>query len=84
VVQRGVDRTETVRSVRRNPRGEAIQDGGVSSLEASLDLFNLLNANHVRLQTEALGSTWGPADPHPDAAHHPLRRDRTVLTPQFS
>ena len=32
---------------------------GPASLEGSVDLFNLLNENHVLGQNEALGSTWG-------------------------
>jgi hypothetical protein len=30
-----------------------------ATLEGTLDLFNLLNANHVLLQTEQIGTTWG-------------------------
>ena len=51
-----------------------------SSLDATVECFNILNANHVLLQTEQIGSTLGPADPYPDAADHPLRRHRAVLT----
>lgn len=57
VVQRGEDRTETVtkfldlRASRRFRIGPA-------SLEGSVDVFNVLNANHVLGQNEALGSTW--------------------------
>ncbi|MEZ5283646.1 MAG: hypothetical protein R2712_02325 [Vicinamibacterales bacterium] len=29
-----------------------------SSVEASVDMFNILNANHVLGQNTALGSTW--------------------------
>jgi len=32
---------------------------GMSRLEGSLDVFNLLNANHVLLMNEAIGSTLG-------------------------
>ena len=32
---------------------------GNASVEPVLDLFNILNANHVLLQTEQVGSAWG-------------------------
>ena len=32
---------------------------GASRLEATVDIFNMLNANHVQGQTEAIGSTIG-------------------------
>jgi hypothetical protein len=32
---------------------------GIANLEGSLDVFNLLNANHVLLQNEGIGTTWG-------------------------
>ena len=32
---------------------------GIANLELSLDLFNVMNANHVLLQNEALGTTLG-------------------------
>jgi hypothetical protein len=32
---------------------------GTSTIEPTLDLFIVLNANHVLLQTEQIGSTWG-------------------------
>src|SRR5690606_18345129 len=57
VVQRGTDRTETVSKfldLRFSKRFQA----GPGNLEATIDLFNLLNANHVLLQTTALGSSW--------------------------
>ena len=56
--ERGEDRAETVnkfvdvRFAKRFPLG-------ASRLEGSLDVFNLLNANHVQLQNEAIGTTWG-------------------------
>lgn len=58
VQPRGVDRTETVskfldlRFAKRFPVGR-------SGLEGSVDVFNLLNANHVLAQNEAIGSTLG-------------------------
>jgi hypothetical protein len=58
VQPRGEDRAETVskfvdiRFAKRFPLG-------TSRLEATLDIFNLLNANHVQLQTEAIGSAIG-------------------------
>ncbi|MGE0043990.1 MAG: carboxypeptidase regulatory-like domain-containing protein [Vicinamibacterales bacterium] len=57
VQQRGVDRTETVNKfvdVRLSKRFQV----GLGNLEASMDLFNILNANHVLGQTTALGSSW--------------------------
>ncbi|MFP5379455.1 MAG: hypothetical protein ACLGHP_06850, partial [Vicinamibacteria bacterium] len=32
---------------------------GASSIELTVDAFNVLNANHVLAQTEGIGSTWG-------------------------
>ncbi len=58
VAPRGTDRTETVNQfldLRASKRFRV----GPASLEGTLDLFNVLNANHVLLQNEALGSTWG-------------------------
>lgn len=58
VQPRGDDRAETVsefvdiRFAKRFPLG-------LSRLEATLDVFNLLNANHVQLQTEAIGTAIG-------------------------
>jgi hypothetical protein len=58
LVQRGTDRTDDVnkfvdlRFARRFRMGFA-------SVEPTVDLFNVLNANHVLLQTEQIGSTWG-------------------------
>jgi Carboxypeptidase regulatory-like domain len=58
VQQHGEDRTDTVnkfvdiRFARSFPLGPA-------RLEGTMDVFNLLNANHVLLQTETIGSTLG-------------------------
>lgn len=55
VQQRGVDRTETVDKfvdLRFSKRFDR-------RYEASMDLFNVLNANHVLGQGEALGGSWG-------------------------
>lgn len=58
VQPRGDERAETVskfvdiRFAKRFPLG-------TSRLEATLDIFNLLNANHVQLQTEAIGAAIG-------------------------
>ncbi|MGE3191829.1 MAG: hypothetical protein AB7N90_19245, partial [Vicinamibacterales bacterium] len=57
VQQRGVDRTETVDQfvdLRVSKRFQL----GLGSLEGAIDLFNVLNANHVLQQNEALGSSW--------------------------
>jgi hypothetical protein len=58
VQPRGDDRTETVDKFVdiRFAKRFAI---GPSRLEGTVDLFNLLNANHVLLQNEAIGSTVG-------------------------
>jgi hypothetical protein len=58
VARRGEDRTDTVNKFLdlRASKRFAI---GTSSLEATIDLFNVLNANHVLLQNEGLGTTWG-------------------------
>lgn len=55
---RGEDRTEDVTRFidLRVARRFAI---GAATIEPNLDLFNLLNANHVLLQNEQIGSTWG-------------------------
>jgi hypothetical protein len=58
VAPRGTDRTDTVTQfvdLRLSKR----QRIGIGNLELSLDLFNVMNANHVLLQTEALGTTFG-------------------------
>jgi hypothetical protein len=58
LVQRGTDRTEDVTKfvdVRVAKRFST----SFATLEGTLDLFNLLNANHVLLQTEQIGTTWG-------------------------
>jgi len=55
---RGTDRTDDVtqfidlRFAKRFTVGPA-------SIEPNIDLFNILNANHVLLQNEQIGSTWG-------------------------
>lgn len=58
VAQRGTDRTETVTQfldVRLSKRARF----GSTSLEGTVDVFNLLNANHVLDQNIGLGSTFG-------------------------
>ena len=57
VQQRGVDRTQTVDNF-VNLRVSKRFPLGPGNLEASLDLFNVLNANDVLTQNEALGGTW--------------------------
>jgi Carboxypeptidase regulatory-like domain len=57
VQPRGVDRTQTVNKfvdVRISKRFTIAK----TRLEPSLDIFNLLNANHVLAQNEAIGTTW--------------------------
>jgi hypothetical protein len=57
VQQRGEDRTETVNKfvdVRFAKRFNVDR----TRLEANVDFFNVLNANHVLLQNEAIGGTW--------------------------
>ena len=57
VQPRGEDRTETVSKfvdIRFAKRFRF----GASSIEGTVDLFNLLNANHVLNQNTAIGSTW--------------------------
>jgi hypothetical protein len=55
---RGVDRTETVTQFVdiRVAKRFAL---GFTRLEGSIDVFNLLNANHVLAQNEAIGTTLG-------------------------
>jgi Carboxypeptidase regulatory-like domain len=59
VVQRGTDRTETVTQFLDLRFAKRFRVGPSASVEGTIDLFNVLNANHVLLQTESLGSTWG-------------------------
>ena len=58
LVQRGVDRTEDVTKFVDLRFAKRFRMG-TTSLEPTLDLFNVLNANHVLLQTEQIGSAWG-------------------------
>jgi len=58
VQPRGVDRTETVTKFLDMRLLKRIAVGR-SRLEGTLDVFNLLNANHVLAQNEAIGSTLG-------------------------
>ena len=58
VAQRGTDRTETVNQfldIRFSKRASF----GRTNFEGTVDIFNLLNANHVLEQNVALGSTFG-------------------------
>jgi hypothetical protein len=56
-VPRGTDRTETVNQFLDLRFSKRMQIG-IMNLEPTLDLFNLLNANHVLGQNEAIGTTW--------------------------
>ena len=56
VQQRGEDRTDTVNKFVDLRFGKRFAFG--RALEPTVDIFNLLNANHVLLQNEAIGSTW--------------------------
>ena len=58
VQERGVDRTETVSKFLDLRFGKRFQVQR-ANLEATIDLFNLLNANHVLLQNQTLGTTFG-------------------------
>jgi hypothetical protein len=58
VVPRGTDRTDDVTKfmdLRISKRFRMSR----ASFEGTVDIFNLMNANHVLLQNEALGTTWG-------------------------
>jgi hypothetical protein len=58
LAQRGTDRTENVTKfldLRLSKRFNV----GIARLEGSFDVFNVMNANHVLLQTEQIGTTWG-------------------------
>jgi hypothetical protein len=59
VQPRGDDRTETVNKFVDVRFGKRFSVGSLLRLEGTLDVFNLLNANHVLLQTEAIGTTLG-------------------------
>ena len=58
LVERGVDRTEAVTRFVDIRVAKRLRMG-TTSIEPTLDVFNLLNANHVLLQTEQIGSSWG-------------------------
>jgi hypothetical protein len=58
VQPRGIDRTDDVTKFIDLRVSKRIRMRR-TSLEATVDIFNLANANHVLLQTEALGSTFG-------------------------
>jgi Carboxypeptidase regulatory-like domain len=58
VLPRGEDRTETVSKFVDVRFGKRFSVGG-SRFEGTLDIFNLLNANHVLDQNTATGTTWG-------------------------
>lgn len=58
VQPRGEDRTEAVTRFVDIRFGKRFNIG-TNGLEATLDIFNLLNANHVLLQNEAVGSAIG-------------------------
>ncbi len=58
LAQRGSDRTEKVTKFVDLRLARRFRIGG-ASVEPALDLFNVLNANHVLLQTEQIGTTWG-------------------------
>lgn len=57
VQPRGLDRTETV-SKFVDVRAAKVFRLRTTRLEGSVDIFNVLNANHVLAQNEAIGSTW--------------------------
>jgi hypothetical protein len=59
VQQRGEDRTETVSKFVDVRFGKRFTVTEWLRLEGTLDVFNLLNANHVLLQNEAIGTTLG-------------------------
>jgi len=58
VAQRGEDRTETVTKFLDLRFAKRFQ-AGRSNIEGTVDLFNLLNANHVLGQVTTVGATWG-------------------------
>jgi hypothetical protein len=58
VQPRGEDRTETVTKFVDVRFAKQFRMGR-SRFEGTLDVFNLLNGNHVLAQTTAIGSTWG-------------------------
>jgi hypothetical protein len=68
VLPRGEDRTETVTKF-VDVRFAKTLRFGTTRLEGTVDIFNLLNANHVLNQNTGTGSTWG--------------RPSTVLAPRI-
>lgn len=58
LVQRGTDRTDDVTKFVDARVSKRVRVGW-ANLEGSVDIFNILNANHVLLQTEQIGPSWG-------------------------
>ncbi len=58
LAQRGTDRTENVTKFLDLRLSKRLTVGR-ARLEGSFDVFNVMNANHVLLQTEQIGTTWG-------------------------
>ena len=59
VQQRGEDRTDTREQVRRlSASASGSRSAVASGSRPTVDIFNLLNANHVLLQNEAISTTW--------------------------
>lgn len=58
LAQRGTERTEDVTRFVDLRLARRVRIG-TATIEPTLDLFNVLNANHVLLQTEQIGSAWG-------------------------
>jgi hypothetical protein len=59
VVPRGVDRGESVTKFIDIRFNKVFDLGARSKIEAMVDLFNILNANHYLLYQQRIGSAWG-------------------------
>ncbi len=78
LLPRGEDRTETVTKF-LDLRFAKRFNLGLARLEGTLDLFNILNANHVLLQNESIGSVSAANVFTPAAWTRPTR----ILTPRI-
>lgn len=59
VAPRGTDRADSITKFIDLRFAKTFSMGDVGTLEGTLDLFNLLNANHSVWEVESLGSRWG-------------------------
>ena len=80
VAPRGDDRTDDRQPVPRPPSAKRFPGSAPASLEAHARPVQRDERQSRAAPERSARHHVGPADPHPDAAHHPLRRDCAVLT----